>query len=157
MKLNCQRKNLGFSLVEFVVVLVVMGILATYVTIEWPEKTIQLRAEADQLVNDIRYTQNLATTQSKRYQLVITATGYTLTDAASNSVSFPYTNLSNAVIFHPGITASPVPTTLIFNSLGVPYASPTTPLGSNLVLTLQVGSDVESITVQPETGSVSLN
>src|SRR5687768_7643595 len=59
----------GFSLTELIIVLVVMGILATVAIPRLAPTDINLPAQAGQLAGDIRYVQSLAMSRSVRHRL----------------------------------------------------------------------------------------
>lgn len=51
----------GFTLIELIVVLTLVGVLSAYAVVRWPpSNALILPAQADQFVTDIRHTQMLA-------------------------------------------------------------------------------------------------
>src|SRR5260221_11553583 len=72
----------GFTLVELVMVLLLIGILAFVVLPRTSQNTLELSSQAEQLATDIRYAQTLSMTRGAalgtqgRYCIFFTATGY---------------------------------------------------------------------------------
>lgn len=151
-------KQAGFTLMELIVVIIVVGIIAAAVTFAWPDNRIYVTAQAQQLANDLRYMQNLAVTRDSAVRVNFTA----------NSVSFTETNGTTA-INHPGLNTNTVSlshsTTLsstnipnnyiIFNDEGVPYTDISTALASNATVILSGDGRTATITISPQTGLIS--
>jgi len=149
----------GFTLIELVIVIVIMGILATGVThVNTGQTAMTLAAQARALVSDLRYTQNLAMTKDARYKLVKASnTQYTISKIGSPTPSNDV--LMKTVNLKSGTTFSSFPNGLIaFDTTGVPYTTGTSPgtlLTSSLVIVLTADGRTESVFVTPETGRVS--
>lgn len=156
----------GFTLVELVVTVLLIGILAVSLWPRTPEKaSLTLTARAEQLASDIRLAQTLSMTGGQRYCLSLTPvagppySGYQLTTAASGCVT---------PVQHPGgltqpislcnsgtcITAPALTNDYVqFNGLGIPYSAPATTLAASAVITLTDGGAV-TVTITPTTGRV---
>jgi len=94
--------NRGFTLIELIVVLTLVGILAF---VAWPrlsQNALELSSQAEQVATDIRYAQNLSMTRGAalgaqgRYCIFFTATGYQL--RSNNNL---YTTPCNTAVVHP--------------------------------------------------------
>ena len=147
----------GFTLVELVSVLLLVAILSVVAIDQWQGSGINLSAQADQLVNDIRYTQFLAMNRGQRYRINFAADHYWITDAGG-TVTYPFpVNGASQVTLNSGITLSTTNSFLVFDGNGAPYitaTSPGTALSSNAVITLSADGMTSTLTVSPETGYV---
>lgn len=151
------RAAAGFTLVELVLTLLLVSVLAVSAVVSWPGPTINLRAEADRLADDIRYAQSLATTRAPRYRINFASDRYWLSSRdGATVVAHPV--IGNASVqLSTGITLTASPSFLVFDDEGVPYvdaALPGTPLASDAVLVLSGGGETRSVRVSPETGRV---
>ena len=147
----------GFSLLELVIVLILTGILSVYAINRWPGSSINLSAQADQLVADIRYTQSLAMSRGQRYRINLNAASYSITNAAG-TVAVPHpVNNSAVALFDTGITLTTTNSFLVFDSNGIPYTtttSPGTPLAGDAVITLTSSGLSRTVRISPQTGRV---
>ncbi len=150
------RDERGFTLIELVVVMVVVGLLVWVALPHSFASDVKLNAAARQLQSDIRYAQELAMRTGQHHQIrfyaasnpsptnrydIVTATGqpvlHPLTRAASFVVDFnstPWTGLQLDSTL-----------TLQFDSLGRPDAGQT----------ISLNGGAKTITVTAETGRVS--
>lgn len=148
----------GFSMIELVIVLVLVGMLAVYAIPRMTTpQSITLPAVANQLIGTIRYAQNLSMSQGQRYRVNFAAGSYGITDMSGSTASLPPTagtivSLSPAVLsgWNPPLTNGYV----AFDTRGVPYISATATLAATVTLTLTSGSDTATMTIAPETGRV---
>jgi prepilin-type N-terminal cleavage/methylation domain-containing protein len=180
----CIRRARGFTLMEVMAVLVIMGILAAMIVPQLaPSDDLTTQAAARTLVADLLYAQNLAIATggtSKVYISFTTATtgssgGYSIysaqpfTSPVTNPTNNkPYTvtyssetanGLSNVQLESLNLDNS-ANTVLAFDSLGEPYACTTsgTPvaLANTGTITLQCGQQEVTLSIEPDTGIVSL-
>jgi len=154
--------GLGFSIIELLIVMMVISILAVFVSIPWTTPTMNLGAQANQLVSDIRYTQSLSMAKDQRYRLVITSsTTYQITNSAGTAITLAsgattYTLTSGATFG----TLVNLPNSLIaFDGKGIPYVttgSPGTALSSTASIPMSANGQTRTITILPSTGRVLL-
>ncbi len=163
MKSYIQKNNSAFTLLELIVVIAITAILAAVATSVWPGTKINLNAQAQQLASDIRYTQTLSMSRGANYQInFINATTYNITDTNGIVLNNPVTGAtSTSLSSQTNITRPPtnLPNNLIsFDSEGAPYidSNVSTPLNNPAVITLTSGTNSLTITIQPQTGRVSI-
>jgi MSHA pilin protein MshC len=164
-----QLRSPGFTLVELIVVMLVLGILAAVLIPRSGNDAIILSTQAEQFAADIRYVQSLAMTQgwsgvspavSRRYRINFTATSYNFTDV--NGVAVPHpSGTPGSILFTGGVSISPLPATLpnnvvSFDGLGRPYtdAGAATLLAATGTISLARGSATRTVQIFPETGMV---
>ncbi len=159
--MNYRQFNKGFTLVELLIVMILIGIVATMVMIGNPTESIKVDNQAKRLASDLRYMQHLAMTQNTRTRVNFSSTQYTLTEAdGTTAINQPTLN-TNIVAMPAGITLSNnLPSSfVVFDSLGQPYSTAVTPgtlLTTTATITLTSGSDTETVSITPETGRVTI-
>jgi MSHA pilin protein MshC len=152
------EKKSGFTLIELIIVIVIMIVLSAYAVARWPGNHINLNAQAQQLANQLRYTQSLAFSQSQRYRLNLTSTSYSITTTGGTAVTDPVTG-SNSTNLPSGITMTwtNLPNSLVaFDGKGSPYtnSTATTLLASNATIRFSQGSTTRTVLITPQTGRV---
>jgi len=151
------HKKLGFTLIELIMVIVLLGILSSvalpkFVTIN----TFAERAFFDDTLNALRYAQKLAVATGCNVQFAVSSNRYTLTrQGDSSSTSCPGGSIYALAVPHPstgassysgaesGVTLTSSVSAFVFNSLGTVSAA----------VTLTVGGS-KTIRVVAETGFV---
>lgn len=148
----------GFTLIELVMVLVLLGIIAVFVAPRLPDvTTTKAGAFTDKLRADIRYAQNLAMTRNARFRVHFNAApapaqGYAVTDSLNNIVPDPAGggNLSIDLTTgdYTGITITPPAVNPIqFDSLGR--------LTSGAADSVTVNPSGDIINIADQTGAVN--
>ena len=161
--MNSPASNLGFTIVELVVVMIIVAVLAATLLPKTSDRIINVNAQADQIAGDIRYVQSLSMTQGQRYYINFpNSTTYSFF-AASGMVAIPHpaTGSTTPIPLAAGITLAVAPASAVaiaFDGKGAPYlgTAATSPLsGANAVITLSGGNATAAVTVFPETGRVT--
>src|SRR6266571_3747896 len=154
----------GFTLVELVVVLLI-GILAFFVSPRLSQNTLELSSQAEQVATDIRYAQTLSMTRGAalgsqgRYCIFFTATGYQFRHN-SNSYATPCTT----TVYHPATgsaaaivlsgtavaTANLTGSYIEFDTKGQPTSF--TAAAGNATVTLNATGGPRAVVVSPVTG-----
>jgi MSHA pilin protein MshC len=152
-------RNRGFTLTELVMVIVLLGILATYAAPKMVgSKEFRLIQTSHDLMAAIRYAQGRAMSDSggDPYQIALLANGFSVTQGAA-AVPHPMSgaaSYSGESSLWSGASLSPT-TTITFDSRGRPSCTPACDV-SNLTLTLSRGGVSRTIIVERYTGYVYL-
>lgn len=129
----------GFTLVELIMTMVIVGILAVFVTPRFFDNNVfQERGAADQMKAALRYGQKVAIAQHKPVAVNITSAGSSDCGTALTGGNV------NCVISNSVAVAPPLPKTVTFNALGQPVP--------NAADSITVGAT--NITIEAETGYV---
>ncbi len=151
-------KKEGFTILELVMVIVILGILAAAISFKWSKSTFGLSTQAELLVNDLRYTQNLSMSRNKQFSWEKTsANTYTIKDddnnAVLNSINLATTTLAPDITFGGTVTYNKI----TFDTKGVPYnGTVTSPvaLTSNATIPLVMNGKSINVIIEPETGRI---
>lgn len=167
------RKDTGFTLIEAIIVMVIVGILAAFVILRNPFDSIKLNSATRKVADDIRYAQKLAISNQTRAGIQFNANGYTVYSNAATStvaktsgdpcsddgtgnfvVNFNNPQCSN----YQNITITTLPSTnpIAFNSSGTPVSSVGVVLGGNQSLIITY-SGTKQINIEAGTGRVYEN
>ena len=172
------RKNRnGFTLIELVMILVLIGIIAVFVAPKLGDVTsTKAGALRDKLRADVRYAQNLAMTRNRRTRVYFNVSpapiphGYAVVvdgsptgDCGAFAVASDPAGGNLSVTLgtgnYAGITVSPSATCLEYDSLGRPYACgggvcSTAPLAA--AMTADVNGELTMrVSVNVQTGAVN--
>ncbi len=115
-------KKSGFTLVELVVVILLLGILAAFALPRFFDlDSFRSRAYYDEVAAAVRYAQKLAVASGCEVQVSISGGSYALQQRATSCSSGSFVTLSN----HPvssgavsGVSLSAAPSSFIFDAMG---------------------------------------
>lgn len=160
----------GFTLIELVVVLLITGIVAAYVSTSWKsEGEFTVSQQADRLAAHIRHVQSLANAWDEYLRLDIAAGAYHVRClvgsgsapcvAANDIVRDPATGKLLSITMDHSVTLSGTDTD--FNTLGIPCSFSTPPDACALLstarnFTVAFGAKSYVIAVSPITGYVAV-
>lgn len=155
------QKQLGFTLLELSITLILISLLALSVYFNWPSTTLNLSGQAEQIAADMRYAQTLSMTTGQRYRFNKAGTNtYQLLNSAGSAVSlFGNTTitLNNGMTFG---TFTNLPNNLVvFDGKGIPYTDTSTPgtaLATTAVITLSSSGQTTTVSITPGTGRVTV-
>lgn len=162
-----RNRNGGFTLIEFVVVIVILGVVSTYAIVKIPSPAeATLPSQARTLASNLRHAQNLAITWGER--LVVSASGSSYSVACrtaattapcnASPVIDPVTGSSFRVSLQKGVSfGTPTTASLDFDSLGRPVDSNGVLLTAepSASYTLSSGRSTQTVTVARLSGRVS--
>ena len=136
----------GYSLVELIVTLIVMGLLAAIAIPYFSKAEPEAAWFHEQVKAAVRYAQRQAVAQRRQVYVKITANTVQLCydNGCGSPVADYATGATFALSAPSGVVLSPAPKTIIFNGLGQP-----TPLAGD---SFSVGGN--TVTITAETGYV---
>ena len=145
------NKEYGFTLLEMVLIIVVMGILYVAEFNYFPVSSVNLKTQTLRLVDDIRYTQSLSMSKYVVYNCTIVSNSYIIGNSTSQVAN---TGLA------PGITATiispnyPGCNSISFNTKGIPYSCGNIATQNVTITLTNEEEESNSVTVVPMTGLV---
>jgi len=162
--------NRGFTLIELIMVLTVVGVLAF---IAWPrmsQNTLELSSQAEQVASEIRYAQSLSMTRGAalgsqgRYCIIFTATGYQFRQNNNSygtpctiAVNHPATSSSAAIVLSGSTAVSTTNLTgnyIEFDTKGQPTSFTAAATDATIVLTAAGGP--RTVVISPVTGKTKV-
>ena len=148
----------GFTLVELVTVIILLSLLAVWASPVSESSSTEVIAEAEQLLNDLRYTQALSMTQGQRYYLIKQSSNtYQIMNASGTPILLPFgsttATLKSGITFG---TLTNLPNNLVaFDGRGAPYTSTGTggtALASTATIPMTAGGNTSTVSLSPVTG-----
>lgn len=147
MRTNRYQLNTGFTIVELVVVISIIGILSVSVIPRFFDtQSYKNRQATDELLAAIRYSQQVAMNRGGDIELILNANNFTVQISGGGNLRSPDGLIPYTKTFPNNITATA--TTINFNALGQPINASAIPLTNNTVI--NIGSS--TITVEANTG-----
>jgi len=152
------RRRSGFTIIEIVAVLLLLGVLAAGAVSVLPRSDAGLITEADRLGTHLRYAQIRALADTYQWRLAfIDAQTYQLGPVVVPGAGFapaivPGTGATQRTLTA-GVTTSPA-TVIRFDSWGRPLSDAGIPLGANQTITLTEGGRNATITIRAGTGLI---
>ncbi len=164
------RRSRGFTLIELVMILVIIGILAVVVlpNVTATKGNVRLQAACQKVASDLRYIQQMAMAQQVRFGVSFDTgdelyfgyrvdTGTKAKDPHTQGdleVEFDEMTQFNDIV----IASTNFSDAVEFNSLGVPYDGNGDPLSDEGILTLQTqdGAYSKTVRIEPVTGKVKI-
>jgi MSHA pilin protein MshC len=145
----------GFTLIELVTVMAVLGIVAALALPRWSPSDSTLATQADRLARDLRHAQSLALSQGRRLTFhVQSASNYRVTDSGGTTVTDPATRSPFSVSLENSVTLGG--NDLVFDSLGRPLNAGSL-ASSAQAYTLSGDSRTATVTVSPVTGFTTVS
>lgn len=150
----------GFTLVELIVTIVIIGILAVVVAPRFTDGDVfQSRGFADQVQASLRYAQKAAIAQRRNVCVAFTASTIAVSaasisgadEACDTNLKSPTGQSAYLITAPSDITFSAIPAGFKFDSLGRPWVGASSVGTSGVIV---VGSISSVITVETETGYV---
>ena len=158
MKSHSAQRRSGFTLIEVMTTLVLLGILAVGAASILPGSNASLAAEANRLSSHLRYAQIRAQADTYQWRLVFTdATTYQIGQVVAPGAGFtpgivPGTGATQRTLTD-GVTTT-AGTVIRFDSWGRPLNDAGALLGADQTITLTRGARSRSITIRAGTGLI---
>ena len=162
-----KKSGAGFTLIELVIIVTILGILAVAVLMSGTAKgPVRLEAACQRLTLDLRYMQQMAMAEQVRFGIsfdtgdesyfgyrVSTATKATDPHTQNDlEVEFDQMSEFNEIV----ITSTNFSDAVEFDSIGAPYDGNGVALSSEGIVTLSDSSDSKTVKIEPATGKVSI-
>ena len=143
----------GFTLLELVMVIVIIGVLAAIAVPRMSLTDSSVHAQAAQVARDIRHVQMLAMSQGRTLTFQSLGSSYRCVDSTSVIVTDPTTQQPFTYPLKNGVTLSVG--TVNFDSLGRPVTA-ATPIASAVSYTVTGSSQTAGLSITPITGFVTV-
>ena len=157
------KKN-AFSMIELVMVIAIIAVLV--VAVSFSSGTIKLVGAANKLVFDLRYAQQLAISRQVTCGVSFNPSGnsyFVYIGDTSTIATDPHTGSNLSIDYdtdseYDGISISSTNfgDDISFDAAGAPYNSTPALLSSQGIITLQQGSDTQTVTIEKNTGEIKI-
>lgn len=146
----------GFTLVEVITVLLIIGILSTVILTRGGSLNGDLPARMGEVRSQLRYLQLMAMKNGVNYlTLTCDGTSYWAYNTKNATQRLPLPGESSATVSLADKKMQMDPFTISYDAFGIPYTgSPQVKLMNNATIGITVGDQTDSLTVTPETGFV---
>lgn len=112
-------KNTGFTFVELIVVILIVGILSVFIAPKFfADNDFKARGIADEIITAIRHAQRLSMTRGQNHQIIITTSSYTVQRSDGTSVRHPDGSINFVKNFPTNLVTTAK--TIDFDQLGRP-------------------------------------
>jgi type II secretory pathway pseudopilin PulG len=146
------QKHAGFTLIELVAMLLVMGIIAVVVVSRWTLSDTEQIGQIAVIKSHLRHAQSKAMSSSSNWYIHFETSParYTLYKKEGSVLKYFPGETADNMALESGI--SPSGTYVLFDSLGRPYTDliPTQQIGVRTIITSSAGN----IEIKPETGFI---
>jgi MSHA pilin protein MshC len=140
-------RPMGFTLVEVIAVLIILGLLATVAVVRSMDTNGALVSQTDVVKSHLRYAQSRAMAMEDTWGVNSTGSSYYLYSARSGKICFPGENSTDIIVADKGI-ASMTSGSFAFDKTG-------RPLTENETITLvALNGKNATITIVPFTGYI---
>ena len=143
----------GFTLIEIITVLLVVGILSTVILTRSGSLNNDLPARMGEVRSQLRYLQLMAMKNGINLAMTCDGTSYWAHNSTNGSLPLP--GESAALISLADKKMQMGAFNISFDAFGIPYTgSPLVKLTNNATISITVGGKTDSLNVTPETGFV---
>lgn len=146
----------GFTLIEVITVLLIIGILSTFIASRGGSLNSDLPARMGEVRSQLRYLQLTAMkTGTSHLVLHCDGTDYWAYNSADSSKHLILPGENSTTVSLAGKSMAMGTFTIAFDRFGIPYSgSPLAKLGNSAPISITAGGQSGSLTVTPETGFV---
>ncbi|MCG2740788.1 MAG: type II secretion system GspH family protein [Syntrophaceae bacterium] len=155
------NRQQGFTLIELIMIIVLLGILSATVYVRWPVG-MEEEAAAKEFRRAVRYAQHKAMTRrfsnnAAAWGLTVNAdSSYTLERIGGGEQAEPeYVNRCLNSDNPPPCDIPLAGGSIYFNGLGEPLDGAGTPIAAATNFTIGAGANIQTVTVNPATGYVN--